>query len=123
MEENFVFDEKLNLYVLHNDKGSYYQNDIGQFHREDGPAIMDADGYRAWYIHGVNHREDGPAVIWKDESYTWYYKGLRHRLDGPAIHYINAMGESVNRYFYHGKEIKASSDEKFKRLINLLVFI
>lgn len=33
------------------------------FHRTDGPAIVDANGYRIWYINNNRHRLDGPAVI------------------------------------------------------------
>lgn len=30
---------------------SYY-NDVGTFHREDGPAIEWNDGYQMWYLNG-----------------------------------------------------------------------
>lgn len=31
----------------------FYYDDAGKFHRTDGPAIEDANGYKAWYINGV----------------------------------------------------------------------
>jgi len=48
----------------------YYLN--GEFHREDGPAIIWYDGSIYYYVNGVRHREDGPAVIWDDGSKYWY---------------------------------------------------
>ena len=57
----------------------------GSFHREDGPAIEDTQGYKAWWINGELHREDGPAVEWGSESKEWWLNGELHREDGPAI--------------------------------------
>ena len=34
----------------------WYLND--ELHREDGPAIEDADGYKAWYLNGVEYTEE-----------------------------------------------------------------
>lgn len=79
-------------------------------HREDGPAMIRADGFTAWYlfdklhrvggpavtnpdgsyeyfVHSERHREDGPAVINSSGTKEWWVNGLRHRLDGPAIEY------------------------------------
>ena len=36
--------------VYDNGSKSWYLN--GERHREDGPAIEDADGYKAWYLNG-----------------------------------------------------------------------
>jgi len=44
-------------------------------HRLDGPAVEGADGYRAWYRHGVRHRADGPAVIAADGTEEWWIDG------------------------------------------------
>ena len=57
----------------------------GKCHREDGPAIDDANGYKEWYINGKLHREDGPAVVYTDGSKSWYINGKCHREDGPAV--------------------------------------
>ena len=46
-------------------------------HREDGPAIEYADGYKEWYINGKLHREDGPAVEDPDGYKAWYINGER----------------------------------------------
>ena len=43
-----------------------YKNKQGELHREDGPAVIYADGKKVWYINGKLHREDGPALIYAD---------------------------------------------------------
>jgi hypothetical protein len=58
-------------------------------HREDGPAVEWADGYKAWWVNNQLHREDGPACEYADGSKYWYINGKVHRLDGPAIEYAN----------------------------------
>jgi len=60
-----------------------------KLHREDGPAIEDADGGKAWYLHGKMHREDGPAVEYANGYKAWWLHGKRHREDGPAIENAN----------------------------------
>jgi hypothetical protein len=67
-------------------------------HREDGPAVEDANGCKEWWIDGELHREDGPAIE-GDYGYDyWYLNGKRHRLDGPAVECTEWWidGESVN---------------------------
>ena len=44
-------------------------------HREDGPAIERADGYKAWYLNGKMHREDGPAIERAAGYKAWYLNG------------------------------------------------
>ena len=61
----------------------------GKYHREDGPAIENADGSEFWYINGKCHREDGPAVEYSDGIKYWYKNGKLHREDGPACEYAN----------------------------------
>jgi hypothetical protein len=60
---------------------------IGKFHRDNGPAIIGADGANSWYQHGEFHRDDGPAVIRTDGEKWWCQHGKYHRDDGPAIEY------------------------------------
>jgi hypothetical protein len=62
----------------------------GKHHREDGPAIIYADGSQEWYLNGEHHRLDGPAIIWPSGTQEWYRNGKHHREDGPAI--ITAKG-------------------------------
>jgi len=62
-----------------------HYNSKGQLHRDDGPAIEKADGYKAWYRRGKLHRENGPAVEYRDGYKEWYRHGEQHRDDGPAV--------------------------------------
>ena len=66
-------------------------NEQGQFHREDGPTIEYADGYKAWWINGKLHREDGPAIEYADGYKEWWINGKLHREDGPAIEWANGI--------------------------------
>ena len=52
-----------------------YQNDQGQLHREDGPALETLDGMRYWCRNGKWHREDGPAIDYGDGQKSWYVDG------------------------------------------------
>ena len=76
----------------------WYRN--GEHHREDGPAIEDADGTKAWYRNGKYHREDGPAMEYSNGDKRWYRNGKRHREDGPAIE--DADG---TKYWYRDGEL------------------
>jgi hypothetical protein len=49
-----------------------WRNEIGQFHRFDGPAVIYTDGSQFWYFNGKCHRLDGPAWIGIDGSQQWY---------------------------------------------------
>ena len=73
----------------------------GEYHREDGPAIENANGTRCWYLNGKYHREDGPAVEYPDGSKMWYLNGKYHREDGPAIEHPD--GEKL--WFLNDKEV------------------
>lgn len=33
-----------------------YRNSKGELHREDGPAVEEADGTKKWYLNGQLHR-------------------------------------------------------------------
>ena len=45
-----------------------YRNADGKLHNPHGPAIIYADGYKAYYINDQRHNPDGPAVIYADGS-------------------------------------------------------
>ena len=49
-----------------------WYNSNNQLHREDGPAVKGADGYKAWYLNGKLHREDGPTVEYPDGTKEWF---------------------------------------------------
>ena len=50
----------------------------GNFHREDGPAIIFPSGTKKWLLNGELHREDGPAIEWANGYKEWYLRGLRY---------------------------------------------
>ena len=52
-----------------------YYNEKDQPHREDGPAIEDADGSKEWWVNGKLHREDGPAIEYANGTKAWYVNG------------------------------------------------
>jgi len=52
-------------------------------------VIVDDYGTREWYVNGELHREDGPAVEEANGTKCWYINGNRHRIDGPAIEYYD----------------------------------
>lgn len=56
-----------------------------KLHREDGPAVICGNGYKAYYINGDFHRDDGPAVVRSNGYKAYYVNGKCHREDGPAI--------------------------------------
>jgi len=54
-----------------------WYNEGGQLHREDGPAVKDADGTEEWWRDGELHRDDGPAITWADGTEEWWRDGVR----------------------------------------------
>jgi hypothetical protein len=62
-----------------------YRNEKGELSREDGPAVIKYNGFKAWYLNGELHRTDGPAIEWANGSKDWYLNNKRHRTDGPAV--------------------------------------
>lgn len=58
----------------------------GFYHREDGPAIERADGFKEWRLKGKLHRVDGPASLSPNGKYEiWALNGKYHREYYPAI--------------------------------------
>ena len=53
----------------------------GKCHREDGPAIIEADGSQIWYLNGKCHRLDGPAVIQADGTQEWWLNNTKYSFD------------------------------------------
>ena len=96
-----------------NEQGAilYYKPGTNMLHREDGPAYVDQDGYKAWYKEGKRHREDGPAQMWPEGTNEWYKDGKRHREDGPAIDYIDGR----KSWFIEGEKL---TEEEFKNRTN-----
>jgi len=93
-----------------------YYNKDGQRHRENGPAVEYANGYKAWYLNGKLHRTGGPAIEWANGTKSWWINGKLHhiecrnkdgqlhRTDGPAVEYANGEKE----WWLNGKRVLAS---------------
>lgn len=47
-------------------------DDDGEFHSDKGPAIIDPNGDKFWFIHGKMHRVDGPAAEFNDGFKEWF---------------------------------------------------
>lgn len=73
---------------------------MGEYHREDGPAVTWLDGSKWWYINGKPHREDGPAVTRANGERRWYVDGKLHRDGGPAI-----ILEQGHEFWYQNDEL------------------
>ena len=69
----------------------WYDSD-GNYHRDDGPAIIYASGHKAWLQHGRFHQDNGPAVIQANGDTEWYQYGKLNRTDGPAIEFADGRG-------------------------------
>ena len=50
----------------------FYKN--GQKHRDDGPAVISADGGKEWYQNGYRHREDGPSFEKGENHKEWWWE-------------------------------------------------
>ena len=97
-----------------------YKNELGQLHREDGPAQEWDDGSKVWFINGLRHRVDGPAIEWSSGCKRWYINGKLHREDGPAVESYTGNIFCLNDKLYKKEEYEKELIKiKLKRLINL----
>lgn len=62
-----------------------WKNKKGEYHRENGPAVIWKNNRREWWVNGQRHRLEGPAIEWKDGSKSWYVNNEPHRIEGPAV--------------------------------------
>lgn len=87
--------------------GHIYHVVNDSFHRDDGPAIIYANGDQYWYQYGLLHREGGPAVEYPDGNKEWYFDNELHRDDGPAIEYPSHQNRGKTSLVYqwcqHGR--------------------
>lgn len=118
-----VFDiYKMRCTIFEDEVETVYLDENGEFHRENGPAIVTQDS-KYYYIHGKLHRENGPAVM-TPTTKIWCKDGTIHRLDGPAIisktHGYNGswvvngyyVRNELSKWFkYHGIIPEKMSDE------------
>lgn len=76
-------------------------NDKGEYHREDGPALMAFDNsgkleYEAWFRNDEYHREDGFAVI-RNGIGKYYFDGAKMKDEKQLKHFINLRQEAYDR--------------------------
>ncbi len=71
----------------------------GDIHREDGPALIRADGTQERWQHGYRHRDDGPAVINAEGTQFWFQRGELHRDGGPAV----VWSDGTQKWYRHDK--------------------
>lgn len=84
----------------------YYKKGTTIPHREDGPAIELANGYREWAFNGWVHREDGPAIERANGSKEWWFGGKRHRVDGPAVEW----NDGTKLWYINGKRLSPAKE-------------
>lgn len=65
--------------------------------KEQSEYYIDNVGGKFWYLPSKGqtywHREDGPAVKQADGTKQWWINNKRHRLDGPAVEYVTGSKE------------------------------
>jgi hypothetical protein len=75
-------------------------------HRENGPAIVDIDNYKAWYIDGKKHRLDGPAVI-NGKSEEWWIKDVHLSAEEVKIlRFSNELQKELSIAGHNKKKLK-----------------
>ena len=57
------------------DAGSFWFNEKGQYHKDNGPAIILNSGTIIYAQNGLRHNSNGPAVEWKTGEKQWFYNG------------------------------------------------
>lgn len=65
----------------------------GEYHRENGPAVVCHNGTKKWWLNGKRHRENGPAYEDGSGYKAWFVNGKRHRENGPAREWANGAKE------------------------------
>lgn len=75
------------LFSFH-DESIVWRDKQGEFHRDNGPAVVSDDGCKKWYQHGKRHREDGPAMMNRDgQAFFW-----QDKIVSPEQHDLLAKG-------------------------------
>ena len=116
---NTMYYKDAAMKVLHREDGpavvradgtkEWYLN--GKLHREDGPAVESSSGSKEWYLNGQPHREDGPAFEWANGTKSWWLNGQLHREDGPAYEYADG-----SKFWYLNGQSFSSEEEWKKRM-------
>jgi hypothetical protein len=74
-----------------------YCDKYGRIHREDGPAMIYANGTEVWYSDGKVHRTDGPAMVTQKSEggveLAWLIHGIRYDFD-KWFEYVHGKGST-----------------------------
>ena len=108
-EKNTVDPDEESTMETWDDGTKVWYDNMGRFHRLDGPAIEYSNGSKAWWVHDKRHRIDGPAIEWNDGAKFWYVHGVCHRVDGPAVEYADG-----SKFWYVHDEFIVSLQPKNK---------
>ena len=87
----------MNKPEINNFRNQRWYNSNGNFHREDGPAIIYAHGLQVWYINGRKHRTDGPAYMTVGDWYGWWINGVSYRDNKSYQRAANLTDEQMNK--------------------------
>jgi hypothetical protein len=55
-----------------------YRNKDGEYHRDEGPAVIYENGSKFWYQNGKRHRDEGPAIIFPDGMELYYIYDINY---------------------------------------------
>lgn len=86
------------LYI--NASNTTYDEDGNEHSFDDQPSSVTNSNTKFWYYHGKKHREDGPAVLWADGDCDYYQNGHLHRVGGPARCRTSGTDPSTHYYFW-----------------------
>lgn len=100
--------------TVHLDGSTEYKVD-NKYHREDGPAVEWANGYKVWFLNGKKHRVGGPAFESPEGRKEWWLNDKLHRLDGPAIE-----SPDGNLFYIDGKKYSFEDWVRVRNLVQLL---
>ncbi|MFW5794455.1 MAG: hypothetical protein ACOCV1_03120 [Bacillota bacterium] len=89
-----------------------------------GKFYDDINDFIYYMKNGEYHREDGPAIIYRRgfsymAHFVWYNHGKEHRIDGPALYIFNENDKIVNRqYFIFGEQVSEKDISSLRDLGN-----
>lgn len=81
--------------VLGDDGNTRWRDADGVSHRDDGPALVCANGDELWYRHGQRHRIDGPAVTYHNVERMWYVNDVNIGADVDLLEALYAAGDTT----------------------------
>ena len=65
--------------VVYENGDKFWYNEKGQYHRDDGPAIISINGSKEYWISGKLHRDHGPAYEGAGGYKEYWLNGTRYK--------------------------------------------